>query len=191
MRVATQWRTLALALLLLNLYSGLSASYLLALEWVLSTALLRQTRIGADINSIISQLRPERHSRHLDRKIASVREAARSLPTFVGSGVEADGRIAGVRRGGLLRCLMSGLLRVDLICGLVHSSFTLVIRIDRLRLEVLDLALRPHRKLSPYFVNLWVFRFHSERNCDFSSADYDRASARLVIDGIAAKILRR
>ena len=161
------------------------------LEWVLSTALLWQTRIGVDINSIISQLRPERHSRHLGREIASVRKAARSLPTFVGSGVEADGRIAGVRRGGLLRCLMSSLLRVDLICGLVHSSFTLVIRIDRLRLEVLDLVLRPQRKLSQYFFNLWVHTFHSERDCDFSSGDHIRASARLVIAGIAAKILRR
>ena len=191
MGVTTQWRTLALALLLLNLYTGLSASYLLALEWVLSTALLRQTRIGADINSIISQLRPERHSRLLGREIASVREAARSLPTFVGSGVEVDGRIAGVRRGGLLRCLMSGLLRVDLICGLVHSSFTLVVQIDRLRLEVLDLALRPQRKLSQYFFNLWVHMFHSEGDCDLSSGDNVRASARLVFAGIAAKFLRR
>ena len=153
-RVKLQWRTLALALLLLNLYTGLSASYLLASRVGPIDRFLWQTRIGVDINSIISQLRPERHSRHLGREIASVRKAARSLPTFVGSDVEADGCIAGVRRGGLLRCLMSSLLRVNLICGLVHSSFTLVIRIDRLRLEVLDLVLRPQRKLSQYFFNL-------------------------------------
>ena len=104
-RVTMQWRTLALALLLLNLYEGLSVSYLFAFR-VGPIDRSFKNKIGADFNSIISQLRPERHSRHLGREIASVRKATRSLPTFVGSDVEADGRIAGVRRGGLLRCLM-------------------------------------------------------------------------------------